>query len=108
MLTAIKNKDPNLLKIKEDECYFKDDDFDRNKITGKKEKGVFLKDQIRDRTLKKMKKQKEDGSDSSSESSSDGEVSDENKDRRHAKESTLFEKIGVPYTEQEHMDKEEF
>ena len=108
VLTAIRNKDPKLKEVKEDDCIFKDDDFDRNKTTGKKEKGVFLKDQIRDHALKKMKKKTEDGSDSSSDSSSDGEDQDANNDRRPAKESKLFEKIGVPYTEQEHMDKEEF
>ena len=68
MLSAIRNNDPKLKKIAEDDHIFKDEDFNgKTAGEGKKEKGVFLKDQIRERALKKLKKE----SDAESESSSD-------------------------------------
>ena len=99
-----------LKTVAEDDRLFKDEDFNATKTAGKKEKGMFLKDQIRDHALKKMKKKDDDGSSSSSESSSDGDEQEgiDVRDRRAKKESTLFEKIGVPYTEQEFKDKQDF
>ena len=45
VLTAIRNHDPKLKKIAEDDHIFKDEDFTgKGKGEGKKEKGVFLKD----------------------------------------------------------------
>ena len=109
VLTAIRNKDPKLKKIAEDDNIFKDEDFDNEKNKRKKEKGVFLKDVIRDRALKKMKKQSDSESESSSEESSDEIQSDEGKAAKHKKkESKLFEKIGVPFHEQEAQDKADF
>ena len=99
VLTAIRNNDPKLKKIAEDDHIFKDEDFD-GKATGegKKEKGVFLKDQIRERALKKLKKQSDAESESSSDESSHGSEAGEVKHVKQ-RESKLFEKIGVPLNE---------
>ena len=99
MLTAIRNNDPKLKKIAEDDHIFKDEDFDvKNAGDGKKEKGVFLKDQIRERALEKLKKQSDAESESSSDESARESEAGEVKNVEQ-RESKLFEKIGVPLNE---------
>ena len=64
---------------------------------------MFLKDQIRERALKKIDKE-----DESDQSSSDSENESVQEQGTNKKESKLFEKIGVPLNEQEKRIKEEF
>lgn len=94
-MTAIKNKDPKLLKS--EEFIFKDEDFEKGAGMRKKEKAFTLKDQIRKDALKKMS-DSDDDEDVSDGSDSDGEG--ETREKQRAKESNLFTKIGVPQQEE--------
>ena len=45
MLSAIRTNDPKLKEIAENDCIFKDEDFEaKEEKIDKKEKGMFLKD----------------------------------------------------------------
>ena len=63
---------------------------------------MFLKDQIRERALKKID-QESVSSDASSDSENESAI-----DKKPKKESELFEKIGVPLNDQEQLLKKEF
>ena len=63
---------------------------------------MFLKDQIRERALKKID-QESVSSDGSSDSENESAI-----DKKPKKESELFEKIGVPLNDQEQLLKKEF
>ena len=98
VLSAIRAKDPKLKEIAENDCVFKDEDFEAQEQQAskpKKDKAMFLKDQIRQRALKKI-----DQESASGDSSSDSEI-ESVKDQKHTKESKLFAKIGVPLNEQQ-------
>ena len=105
VLAAIRTNDPKLKQIAEDDCIFKDEDFQEKEVkTQKKDKGMTLKDQIRERALKKLDKEE----DESSQESSDSENESVQEKRAPKAESKLFEKIGVPLNEQQQKIKEEF
>ena len=85
---------------------FDDADFDSDGNIGKKSKAdktFTLKDQIRKHTLNKM------NNDESADSEDDAESDDDKKKKqRHAKESNLFTKIGVPQKDEEAQIKRDF
>jgi len=92
VLTAIRANDPSIKLVKEEDRMFRDKDFDRGvKDSKSKSKGHFLKDQIREETLKKMGQ-----SDIEDSEGSDGE------------REGMFTKIGVPLAEEEAQLKREF
>ena len=92
VLTAIKNDPKKLLAM--DKPVFEDEDFDME-AKKKADKPMFLKDQIRQHTLKKMNKKGSDSSSDDNEADQDSEDDGADKKRRANKESGLFTKMGV-------------
>ena len=105
VLAAIKD-DPKKLIAMEKPC-FEDEDFDMGAIKKKADKPLFLKDQIRKHTLKKMDKKGSD-SDDSDDDDQDSDDAEAQKTRRANKDSDLFTKMGVTQHEEEARIKREF